>query len=207
MATKEKGARYISKYRELKIVRDAAHTKETNGRVVAVSGRSIRFHDGMFQTTDPEEIEFLESQKGFGSTFIRVPDDVKDLVAHRDEELKDLETRENELKEKEAALAKREAKVRASEEGAKLAGPTVAQLKKMNKKQLLAQMQEEDVSMVNVRGSKPEDIIKAIVKHRKDKASGAQVENIPEQNRKGQTTRDALGATVPDKEEDEEGEF
>jgi len=114
-----KPARYISRFLALRIVYKPSYTKEVEGRIVTVPGKDIRFDQGVFETTDQELIDFLEADKSFGSTYIRVPDDVQDVVKDRGEWMKDLETKERELKEREAALAAREAKVNSNEEGAK----------------------------------------------------------------------------------------
>lgn len=120
MTTKDHNpARYISRYLALRIVVKPAYTKEVDGRIVTVPGKDIRFDQGVFETTDQELIDFLEADKSFGSTYIRVPDDVADVAKDRGEWMKDLETKERELKEREEALKAREAKVNANEEGAK----------------------------------------------------------------------------------------
>lgn len=120
MSTKDHNpARYISRFLALRIVVKPAYTKEVDGRIVTVPGKDIRFNEGVFETTDQELIDFLEADKSFGTTYIRVPDDVADVAKDRGEWMKDLETKERELAEREAALKAREAKVNSSEEGAK----------------------------------------------------------------------------------------
>lgn len=111
-------ARYISKYLELGIVRKASYYKEVDGRVVPVLGEKVKFHQGVFETSDPEIMAFLEARPEFGNIFIRVPDNV-DAIVHRDEKFKDLDTREKELAEREAEIARKEALLNASEEGAR----------------------------------------------------------------------------------------
>lgn len=108
--------RYFSKYRELKIVRNGTYTKEVDGRIVTVPGNSIRFANNVYETSDPEEIKFLESRPEFGETFIKVPVKVETGEFIKDQ-LEDLEQREARLKAKEDELTKKEAKLNANEEG------------------------------------------------------------------------------------------
>lgn len=159
MTTKDHNpARYISRYLALRIVVKPAYTKEVDGRIVTVPGKDIRFNEGVFETTDQELIDFLEADKSFGTTYIRVPDDVQDVVKDRGEWMKDLETKERELAEREAALKAREAKVNGSEEGAK-AGDGLRQ--NMPKADLLAIAVAEEVEGVDDT-TKNADIIAAI---------------------------------------------
>lgn len=111
----KKKAKYISKYLSLKLVDKASYTKEVGGKIVVVPGKSIRFTEGVYETEDPDEIKFLENHSNFGTVFIKVED--KDLQKAREEQFKDLETREAELKAKEKELAKKE---KALEEGSSI---------------------------------------------------------------------------------------
>ena len=87
---------FISKYRELRLVVKSAYSKEVDGRIVTYQGKSIQFHDGMFETEDPEEIKFLEGHKNFGNTFVKAYSG--DARKERENKYKDLDTREKELK-------------------------------------------------------------------------------------------------------------
>lgn len=107
---------YVSKYAQLRIVLKPAYTSELNGRVITHPGEDIRFNEGVYMTSDPAIIEQLEKRPEFGSIFIKVPGDTNAQV-HKDEWLKDLETRQKELEDKEADLAKREAKLKEAETG------------------------------------------------------------------------------------------
>ena len=117
----------------MKIVSKPSYTKEVEGRVVATTGESIRFVDGIFETEDENVIEFLrarpETKEGI---IIEVPENVKNLVKEREEWMKDLETREAELKAKEAALAEKESKASGAEGGsiASLKRPDLMKLAK-----------------------------------------------------------------------------
>lgn len=113
-------ARYVSKFNSLRIVVKPAYTKEVDGRIVTVSGKDVRFVEGVFETTDADLIAFLSSPKqGLGNTYIKIDDNVESLVEKRAEWTKDLETREAELAAREKALKKKEAKISGSEEGSK----------------------------------------------------------------------------------------
>lgn len=175
MTTKDHNpARYISRFLALRIVVKPAYTKEVDGRVVTVQGKDIRFDQGVFETTDQELIDFLEADKSFGTTYIRVPDNVEDVAKDRGEWMKDLETKERELAEREAALKAREAKVSGSEEGAK-AGDGLR--KNMAKADLLAIAIEEGVTGVD-ETSKNDDIIAAIrAKREENKGDGSDKSN------------------------------
>ena len=105
-------AKYIAKYLSLRLIDKASYTKEVAGRVVVVPGNSIQFAEGVYETSDPNEIKFLENHPNFGTVFIKVKD--KDLQKAREDKFKDLETKEAELKAKEEKLAKKE---KALEEG------------------------------------------------------------------------------------------
>lgn len=167
MSTKDHNpARYISRFLALRIVVKPAYTKEVDGRIVTVPGKDIRFTEGVFETEDQELIDFLEADKSFGTTYIRVPDNVLNPKNDRDEWMKDLETKEKELAEREAALQAREAKVNSSEEGAK-AGDGLRE--NMAKAKLLEIAQEEGVEGVSEE-TKNADIIAAIRAKRAEKA-------------------------------------
>lgn len=150
-------ARYVSKFLELGIVRKASYTKEVDGRVVSYPGEKIRFSEGVFETSDPEVIKFLEERPEFGEVFIRVPDDVASL-AHREERFKDLEAREKELAQREKEILEKEAKLNASEEGGK--APSGDGLDELKKDDLLVIAEEEEVEL----GENPKkaDIVLAI---------------------------------------------
>lgn len=169
MTTKDHNpARYISRYLALRIVVKPAYTKEVDGRVVTVQGKDIRFDQGVFETTDQELIDFLEADESFGTTYIRVPDGVEDVVKDRGEWMKDLETKERELAEREAALKAREAKVNSSEEGAK-AGDGLRE--NMKKEELLQIAMTEGVEGLTEE-TKNKDIIAAIRAKREEKGEG-----------------------------------
>ncbi len=111
---------YISKYHELRLVNKSSYNKEVGGRVVTVPGTAIQFHEGVYRTSEPGEIEFLDSHPNFGNTFTKVERKdqkkaVDEVIAER---YKDLEQREKEVAAKEEALKKKEMAAKGQEEGA-----------------------------------------------------------------------------------------
>lgn len=112
-----KAVRYVAKYAQLKLVNKATYTKEVEGRVVVVPGKSVQFRDGIYETSDKDEIAFLDSHPNFGSVFFRLkPKEGADKA--REEKFKTLEQREAELNAREEAIKKREMAVKGQEEGA-----------------------------------------------------------------------------------------
>lgn len=98
-----KAQTYVSRYFELKLVMDSSYFKEVNGKVLPVKGRSIRFKQGSYTTTDADEIKFLDDHANNGSIFIKVD---KDAVEERADYVQTLEERVAEL---EAEKAEKEA--------------------------------------------------------------------------------------------------
>lgn len=140
--TKTTTARFISKYRELKIVHKSSFTKEVDGRIVYVPGTKIQFTNGAYETSNPEIIEFLEARPEFGKIIQRVPDDVSNFAAQK-ELSQTLEQREAELAKREAALEKAELKLAKDEPTAKDLRQQAKELgipnySKMNKAELQA---------------------------------------------------------------------
>jgi hypothetical protein len=168
MTTKATTARFVARYRELKFVRKASYNKEVDGRVISIPGEAIRFSDGIYETSDPAVIEFLENREEFGKIFIRVPDNV-DALVHKGSFLQDLESKELALKKKEQELSAREAKLNASEEGA---GPKKSdEFKGLKKAELIAIAEKEgveDTKSFAKPGIKLATIIEAILEKRKD---------------------------------------
>ncbi len=113
----EKAVRFISRYAQLKIVNKSTYTKEVDGRVVVVPGKSIQFKDGIYETSDKDEIAFLDSHPNCGNTFFRLKAKEETDKA-KEERFKTLEQREAELDAREADLKKREMASKGQEEGA-----------------------------------------------------------------------------------------
>lgn len=124
METLEKPVKFLSKYRALKIVRVPIRTREIEGQIVSTDGNKIVFEDGVYETTDPAVVAYLEARPEFASgVIVRVPGNVKDVLGYQAEREKTLEQREAELAAREAALEKREKGANSSEEGARVGKP------------------------------------------------------------------------------------
>jgi len=108
-------AKYISKYLSLRLINKATYTKEVEGRIVVVPGSSIRFDNGVYETTDKDEIAFLENHPNFGSVFVRV--DTKEIEEAKKKLGETLEEREA---AEATAKAEKELKEKALEEGAEV---------------------------------------------------------------------------------------
>lgn len=123
-------AKYISKYTNLRLVRKSSFTKEIEGQVVVVPGKSVQFDNGLYETNNPSEIKFLEEHPNFGDAFIRIDSEnieeakkgLRQTLTEKEEELK---AKEAELKEREKALAEGEGvpKTRAEKETKKAEKP------------------------------------------------------------------------------------
>lgn len=124
-ATKSQPAKevvYISRYYELKLVMSPSYLKEVGGKVLIIRGTYIQFHDGVYKTNKPEEIEYLDNHANFGSVFRKV--ETEDLKGGKSvdqiyqDKFRTLEEREKELAAREAALRKKEVELGGSAEGA-----------------------------------------------------------------------------------------
>ncbi len=113
----EKIVRFIARYASLKLVNKATYSKEVEGRVVVVPGKSIQFTNGIYETSDKDEIAFLENHPNFGNVFYRLKGK-EEADKAREEKFKTLEQREAELNAREADLKKREMAIKGQEEGA-----------------------------------------------------------------------------------------
>ena len=116
--TKSKKERYVARFGELKLIDKASYTKEVEGRIVVVAGRSIQFHDGKYETSDPQEIQFLDNHPNYGNVFYKLKSK-EDADKAREERFKSLEEKEKELAVKEEKLRKKEIALKGHEEGAK----------------------------------------------------------------------------------------
>lgn len=113
---------YISRYYELRLVMSPSYLKEVGGKVLIIRGTYIQFHEGIYKTNKPDEIEYLDTHPNFGSVFRKVETaDVrggKSVDQIYQDKFKTLEEREKELATREAALRKKEVELNGSEEGA-----------------------------------------------------------------------------------------
>lgn len=176
MATKEKVVRYISRYIQLRIVRKPGYSKEVDGQRVSTPGTSIQFDQGVFETSDPDEVAFIEARPEFGKLIQRVPDNVENLSKERQEQFQSLEEREAAIAAREAAVAKKEAQLTGGESG-RAEGDGVDEeegddLDEYTKAGLLEIVEKEAVEGVTSR-SKVVDILAAIRSKRKAVADEA----------------------------------
>lgn len=112
--------RYISRYLNLRLVNKSAYNKEIDGRVVTVPGVSVQFSQGIYETSDPVEIEFLDNHPNIkNKVFFKVDKKVKDAVGAQKELAKSLEEKNKELDDKNAEIARLKALVGEKEEGAR----------------------------------------------------------------------------------------
>src|SRR3989344_1337447 len=101
---------YISRYHELKLVVEPAYLKEVGIRILTIRGKYIQFHEGVYRTSDPEQIAFLDNHPNFGNVFRRIQ--TVDMKG------KTLEERERDIAVREGALRRKEMEARGQEEGA-----------------------------------------------------------------------------------------
>lgn len=105
----KKAERYVSKYFALKLVVEPAYTKEVGGgRTVVVPGKRIEFEQGVYETSDADEIKFLDEHQNNGTVFMKVK---KDVTSERADLIETLEEREARIAAKEAELGLGEKKV------------------------------------------------------------------------------------------------
>jgi len=116
--TKSEKARYISTVAELKLIDKSSYTKEVEGRIVVITGKSIQFHDGKYETSDPDEIKFLDSHPNNGNVFYKLKNK-EDAQKTLEEKKKTLEEKEKELAAREKAIDEKEMAKKGHEEGAK----------------------------------------------------------------------------------------
>lgn len=112
---------YISRYNELKLVVDPSYLKEVGVRVLTIRGKYIQFHEGIFRTSDPEEIDFLDNHPNYGNVFTRVQAvDLKGKTLEQvyKDKFKTLEEREKDFAVRESVLKRREMESKGHQEGA-----------------------------------------------------------------------------------------
>jgi hypothetical protein len=112
---------YISRYHELKLVVEPAYLKEVGIRILTIRGKYIQFHEGVYRTSDPEEIAFLDNHPNCNNVFRRVQTvDLKGKTLEQvyKDKFKTLEERERELAMREGALRRKEMQEKGQAEGA-----------------------------------------------------------------------------------------
>ena len=107
--------RYVARYRSLRLVMKPSYSKEVDGRSIPVSGTAIQFEDNQYSTSDPAEIEFLDSRPELKTGLIVRVEGIADSSAVLAEMNKTLEDKDAEIarlkKERDDALAKRGAAI------------------------------------------------------------------------------------------------
>ena len=111
---KDKNKRYASRFgQHYSIVRVPTVTEVINGIPVTKSGRIIEFKNGIYDTSDPEEQNFLETSGYLGIDYVEVTKEIDSAL-----KAKSLAEKEMELKAREEELNKREIANRGQSEGA-----------------------------------------------------------------------------------------
>lgn len=107
--------KYIAKYTDLKLIDKSTYTKEVEGRRVVVPGKAIQFANGVYETTDKDEIAFLDNHPNCGNVFIKIGKE--DIGKAKKGFTQTLEEKEAEKKKVEA---EKEVKKKALAEGAEI---------------------------------------------------------------------------------------
>jgi len=82
--------KFVSKYREHRIVMTPTYKKQIGINTVIVPGKAIEFKNFEFYTKDKEEIEFLKSSSEYGSVIHSAPEkeDIKKNILKLADEIK-----------------------------------------------------------------------------------------------------------------------
>lgn len=129
--SKEKAKRYATRYgHHYSIVMIPTVTEVINGIAVTRPGKTIEFKNGIYETKDLQEQEFLDNSPFVGIDYQEVTKEVTSALV-----TKSLAEREAELKAKEEELKRREMSIQGKEEGAGLSAgdETVTKEKSKNK--------------------------------------------------------------------------
>ncbi len=111
---KDKNKRYASRFgQHYSIVRVPTVTEVINGIPVTKSGKTIEFKNGIYDTSDPEEQNFLETSGYLGIDYVEVTKEIDSAL-----KAKSLAEKEMELKAREEELNKREIATKGQSEGA-----------------------------------------------------------------------------------------
>lgn len=171
---KEKVVRFISRYLSLRIITKAGFSREVDGQRSSTAGESIQFEQGVFETSDPEVVKYVEARPEFGKHIQRVPDNVENLTKEQAEQFQSLEAREAAVAAREAALEGKEGQVTANEAGRSEEDEEDEDegddLETKTKAELQAIAEEEEVEGTNSRTKVP-DLIEAIRAARTDTAA------------------------------------
>jgi len=128
---KVKSKRYATRYgHHYSIVMIPTVTEVINGIAVTRPGKTIEFKNGIYETADINEQEFLDMSPFAGIDYQGVTKEVTSALVS-----KSLAEREAELKVKEEELRQREMALKGREEGSDLSGDAQASKDKAKKKQ------------------------------------------------------------------------
>ena len=110
---KAKSKRYATRYgQHYAIVMIPTVTEVINGMAVTRPGKTIEFKNGIYETKDSAEQEFLDNSSFIGVDYQEVTKAVSSAL-----EVRSLSEKEAELKEKEDDIKRREMALKGKEEG------------------------------------------------------------------------------------------
>ena len=128
---KVKSKRYATRYgHHYSIVMIPTVTEVINGIAVTRPGKTIEFKNGIYETSDIQEQEFLDKSPFAGIDYQEVTKEVTSALVS-----KSLADREAELKAKEEELRQREMALKGKEEGSGLSEDVQTSKEKTKKKQ------------------------------------------------------------------------
>jgi hypothetical protein len=128
---KVKSKRYATRYgHHYSIVMIPTVTEVINGIAVTRPGKTIEFKNGIYETSDIQEQEFLDKSPFAGIDYQEVTKEVTSALVS-----KSLAEREAELKSKEEELRQREMALKGKEEGSGLSEDVQTSKEKTKKKQ------------------------------------------------------------------------
>ena len=128
--SKAKTKRYATRYgHHYSIVMIPTVTEVINGIAVTRPGKTIEFKNGIYETTDMQEQEFLDNSPFTGIDYQEVTKEVTSALV-----TKSLAEREAELKSNEEKLKRREMEIQGKEEGAGLSAVDETATKEKSKK-------------------------------------------------------------------------
>lgn len=128
---KVKSKRYATRYgHHYSIVMIPTVTEVINGIAVTRPGKTIEFKNGIYETADIQEQEFLDKSPFAGIDYQEVTREVTSALVS-----KSLAEREAELKAKEEELRQREMALKGKEEGSGLSEDVQTSKEKTKKKQ------------------------------------------------------------------------
>lgn len=109
----DKSKRYATRFgQHYSIVRVPSVTEVINGIPVVKPGKTIEFKNGIYETSDPAEQEFLATSPYAGVDYMEVTKEVDSAL-----KAKQLAEKEAELKAKEDDLRRRELEIQNQEDG------------------------------------------------------------------------------------------